>query len=81
MPTTRYREERLELPPKLVFSVFSDGLLDVLPQPDLAGKQAFLRMLFGRTDVTAEGVRKELQLDGRPLPDDVAMLIIKRGGT
>jgi serine phosphatase RsbU (regulator of sigma subunit) len=81
MPTTRYREQRIDLPSTVVLSVFSDGLLEVLPQPDLAGKQAFLRALFGSADVTAEGIRKKLQLDGRPLPDDVAMLIIKGGGT
>jgi sigma-B regulation protein RsbU (phosphoserine phosphatase) len=80
MPGTRYREYRLELPPKVVFALFSDGLLEILPHPDLAGKQAFLRALFGRSDVTVEGVRKELGLGDRTLPDDVAMLLIKRGG-
>jgi sigma-B regulation protein RsbU (phosphoserine phosphatase) len=80
MPGTRYREHRLELPPKLVFAVFSDGLLEILPHPDLAGKQAFLRSLFGRADITVEMVRKELELGDRTLPDDVAMLLIKRGG-
>lgn len=80
MPGTRYREHRLALPPTLVLSVFSDGLLEILPHPDLAGKQAFLRSLFGRAEVTVEQVRKDLRLDDRPLPDDVAMLLIKRGG-
>jgi serine phosphatase RsbU (regulator of sigma subunit) len=79
MPATRYRERRIELPSKLVLTVFSDGLLEILPHPDLARKLDFLRALFGRPQVTVEQVRKELRLDERPLPDDVAMLIVKRG--
>jgi serine phosphatase RsbU (regulator of sigma subunit) len=80
MPTTRYREHRLDLPADLVLAVFSDGLLEILPHADLAGKQAFLRALFGRPEVTVEQVRRDLRLDERlPLPDDVAILLIKRG--
>jgi serine phosphatase RsbU (regulator of sigma subunit) len=80
MPTTRYHEQRTALPPSVVLAVFSDGLLEILPHPDLAAKLSFLRALFGRGAITVEQIRKELRLDERPLPDDVAMLLIKRGG-
>jgi len=79
LPATRYREHRVELPPVLVLSVFSDGLLEILPHADLDAKKAFLRALFGRRDVTVEQVCKELALHDRALPDDVAMLLITRG--
>lgn len=77
---TRYPERRLTLPPQMVLAVFSDGLLEVLPQGDLRRKVAFLRTLFGRHDVTVEKLHDDLRLsERRPLPDDVAILLIKRG--
>jgi len=80
-PRARYDERRFELPEELVLAAFSDGLLEILPQKSLAGKQRFLTALFARPDVTVEQVRHELQLDAQaPFPDDIAMLLIKRGG-
>jgi serine phosphatase RsbU (regulator of sigma subunit) len=80
MPHTRYPERRVALPKNLVLAAFSDGLLEILPHPDLLAKEAFLRALFGRASVTVEQVRRELHLDDRArLPDDVAILLIKRG--
>jgi hypothetical protein len=62
-------------------SVFSDGVLEVLPQPNLDEKLVFLQQFFGRLDVTVEQARQQLHLlDGSPLPDDVAVLIIQSGG-
>ena len=81
MPTTRYREHRVALPPRMVLAVFSDGLLEILPHADLTSKQAFLRKLFSRADVTVEKVSAELRLEEQRLPDDVAMLLVKRGGS
>jgi serine phosphatase RsbU (regulator of sigma subunit) len=78
----RYEEHRVVLPEHAQLAAFSDGLLDVLPHDGIAAKQAFLSALFSRADVTVEQVRRELRLDERlPLPDDVAMLLIKRGDT
>jgi sigma-B regulation protein RsbU (phosphoserine phosphatase) len=80
MPGTKYREVSMPLPPSMVLAVFSDGLLELLPHPGLAEKQAFLRSLFGRSTVTVEQLRKDLHLEGGvSLPDDVAILLIKRG--
>ncbi|MGC4069607.1 MAG: SpoIIE family protein phosphatase [Polyangiaceae bacterium] len=81
VPGSRYEEHRIPLPNPMILSVFSDGVLEVLPQPTLNEKLAFLRTFFGRLDVTVEQARCELHLnDGSPLPDDVAVLIIQRGG-
>lgn len=80
-PRTRYVEHRLPLPENLVFAAFSDGLLEILPHDDLAKKQAFLSVLFGRPEVTVERILSELRIAARtPLPDDIAVLLIKRGG-
>ncbi len=76
-----YVEHRLPLPNDLVLAAFSDGLLDILPHAELSAKERFLTALFGRSDVTVEQVLRDLRLDGSArLPDDVAMLLIKRGG-
>lgn len=80
-PNTRYEDHRLQLPRKVSLSVFSDGLLEVLPQSSLQEKLAFLQAFFGRPDVTVEQARRELHLhDGSVLPDDVAILIVQRTG-
>ncbi len=80
LPGTRYEEHRLPLSNRVSLSVFSDGVLEALPQSDLESKLAFLKGFFGRLDVSVEQARRELRLvDGAPLPDDVAILIIQRG--
>lgn len=75
-----YTEKRMALPTYAVLAVFSDGLLEILPQETLAEKEMFLSALFGRLDVTVERLTSELRLGGRPIPDDIAMLLVKRGG-
>jgi phosphoserine phosphatase RsbU/P len=82
VPRSRYQEHRLALSTPMSLSVFSDGVLEVLPQSSLDAKLAMLRGLFGKVDVTVEQTRKELHLDDvSALPDDVAILIITRGGS
>lgn len=80
-PSARYENRVLPLPSQASLAVFSDGLLEVLPQSTLDGKLAFLRSFFGRPGVTVEQVRFELGLQhGAFLPDDVAILIVQRTG-
>ena len=81
LPRTRYQQHRVALAPCMSLSVFSDGVLEVLSQSTLDEKLEYLRGLFGRPNVTIEQAIQELHLDGlSALPDDVAMLIIQRGG-
>ncbi len=78
----RYEEHSIHFADEGRLVAVSDGLLEVLPHSGVAAKQAFLDALFARDDVTVEQVRHELRLDERlPLPDDIAILLIKRGGT
>jgi serine phosphatase RsbU (regulator of sigma subunit) len=78
---TCYSEHQRSLAEKTTLAVFSDGVLEVLPQSTLDEKLDFLRKFFGRLDVSVEQARAELHLtDGSPLPDDVAVLLIQRGG-
>jgi len=81
VPGTRYEEYRQKLGPNLSLAVFSDGVLEVLPQTGVDAKLNYLREFFGRLDVSVEQARTELHLDdGSSLPDDVAVLLIQRGG-
>lgn len=80
-PGTRYEERRLRLPPAMSLSVFSDGVLEVLPQPTLDAKLECLLRLFGRPTVSVEQARRELGLENiAVLPDDVAILLVQREG-
>jgi serine phosphatase RsbU (regulator of sigma subunit) len=80
MPNPEYLDHQIAFPQEGTFAVFSDGVLEILPQPDLASKMAYLRALVSIPDVTIEDARLNLHLDARlALPDDVAFLFIKRG--
>ena len=82
MAHSRYQEHRVSLTDSMSLSVFSDGVLDVLSQSTLDAKLEYLRGLFGKPNVTVEQAKQELHLDGHSLlPDDVAILIIQRGGS
>src|SRR5512133_1201215 len=45
---TRYEEHRTPLGAQMSLAVFSDGVLEILPQPSLDEKLDFLRTFFGR---------------------------------
>jgi serine phosphatase RsbU (regulator of sigma subunit) len=80
LPNPRYAEHALAFPAEGTFAVFSDGVLEMLPHPDLGSKMSYLRDLVSIPDVTIEDARFNLRLDAkRALPDDVAFLFIKRG--
>jgi phosphoserine phosphatase RsbU/P len=82
MAHSRYQEHRVSLTDSMSLSVFSDGVLEVLSQSTLDAKLEYLRGLFGKPNVTVEQAKQELHLDGHSsLPDDVAILIIQRGGS
>ena len=80
MPKTQYEQHRILLGASTCLSVFSDGVLGVLPQSTLSAKLAYLREFFGKPDISIERARETLHLnDESPLPDDVAILIVRRG--
>lgn len=74
-----YRTETLELPPRFVMAMISDGILETLPQPNLQEKQAFLRAQIDKFAIDVPTLIQLLQLDRTgTLPDDVTLLLIKR---
>ncbi len=61
-----------------VLFLFSDGLLDVLPEGSLASKVAFLAAQGAEDDFDVNKLISSLGLDGvRTFPDDVAFLVVR----
>lgn len=74
-----YQTEVLELPPRFVMALISDGILETLPQQTLREKQQFLLELIHDTDLSIDTLVKTLDLDRIGLlPDDVTLLLVKR---
>lgn len=75
----QYQTDSLELPPAFTMTLFSDGVLETLPQPGLAGKQQYLLSLAGASDIDAATLARSLHLDemGAP-PDDITVLSLRR---
>lgn len=75
-----YRTDTLDLPERFAMTLFSDGILDVLPQAKLKDKQAYLLSLVNRKDLSVETLIDTLGLEAPgSLPDDVTIMLIKRG--
>lgn len=68
------------LPENFSLAVFSDGILEVLPPPDLIGKEKCLLDLMKNSPGDADGIWSALGLDKlRDMPDDIAVLTLKAG--
>lgn len=68
------------MPEKFSLTVFSDGILEVLPPLDLIGKEQCLLDLMKNSPGDLEGIWSGLGLDKiRDMPDDIAVLTLKAG--
>lgn len=74
-----YRSESMEIPPVFGISVFSDGILETLPQTGLPAKEDYLRTLASDTGLDAPALARTLQLDpGMAPPDDISVLSLRK---
>jgi len=74
-----YRTQTLAIPPVFGISLFSDGILETLPQSGLSAKQDYLHTLARGTDFDAVSLAHSLKLDqGSAPPDDVSVLSLRR---
>jgi phosphoserine phosphatase RsbU/P len=76
----QYRTQTLQIGPVFALAVFSDGILETLPHPDLTAKQGYLRSLLTQiAELDAGSLARSLKLDqGGALPDDATVLLLKR---
>lgn len=74
-----YRTQSLEISPVFGISLFSDGILETLPQPGLSAKQDFLQGLACGVDHDAVELARSLKLDqGMAPPDDISVFSLRR---
>lgn len=74
-----YSAHTIKLPEQFNLFLFSDGVLEILPQKTLKEKQAHLLTLPVGEDLKIEDLTSQLHLEKADnLPDDIAMLLISR---
>ena len=74
-----YREMRTELPERFILMLFSDGILETMPNLRLAEKRNRLLAQFTDPDLTLEALMDALHIDDRSmLPDDISLLMLKK---
>ena len=71
--------QTLDISPVFGISLFSDGVLEVLTQPGLPEKQAYLHALVGAGGDDAHALASSLRLaEGSAPPDDISILSLRR---
>ena len=79
MCEAEFTEQQIQLPDIFMLSIFSDGILEILPTSDLISKESCFLEKFARSVVPSDDLIKSLGLlDARPAPDDIAGLFISR---
>ncbi|HCF9724970.1 TPA: SpoIIE family protein phosphatase [Pseudomonas aeruginosa] len=74
-----YDDRVMELPPSFSLSLFSDGILDVLPGATLKEKGALLPEQVAAAGGTLDGLRQVFGLANlAEMPDDIALLVLSR---
>ncbi|MDS9785620.1 SpoIIE family protein phosphatase [Pseudomonas aeruginosa] len=74
-----YDDRVMELPPSFSLSLFSDGILDVLPGATLKEKEASLPEQVAAAGGTLDGLCQVFGLANlAEMPDDIALLVLSR---
>jgi serine phosphatase RsbU (regulator of sigma subunit) len=74
-----YEDRELPLPEDFSLTLFSDGVLDLLPGATLKEKEASLPRLVEQAGGSLEGLRRVLGLSTlADMPDDIALLVLSR---
>ncbi len=75
----QYHTQTLEISQVFALSLFSDGILETLPQSGLSEKQDYLHSLVHRNEFDAVALAHFLKLDqGAPPPDDISILSLRK---
>lgn len=72
-----YQNYTVDLPESFTLVLCSDGVLEIVPERGLVGKEARLLELVARSDRTQQGIEAQLQLDSvTAAPDDIAIMTL-----
>lgn len=76
-----YEDHELPLPEQFSLSLFSDGILDLLPGETLKDKEALLPQKVSEAGGSLEGLASVFGLANLgEMPDDIALLVLSRKG-
>lgn len=79
MKQSSYQKHNLHLPKGIHLAMFSDGIMEIIEEPDLPAKEKHLLSIVAAGDATIDIMKQNFKLtEERALPDDVTMLILKR---
>ena len=78
---TTYRADELPLAGSFALAMFSDGVLEIMPEDRLLDKEGYLLAQIENRDPSIETLKEQMALD-RPVqvPDDITILLVKKGG-
>ncbi|MCR8923553.1 fused response regulator/phosphatase [Dasania sp. GY-MA-18] len=75
-----FSEQLINLPDKFVLTLFSDGILEILPRTGLRAQEAFLLERLQQPQLSVEALAESLELQQIvEFPDDIAVLLISKG--
>lgn len=75
--SAQYNAYEMTLPSEFTLSIFSDGVLELLPQTSLALKEEYLLRLIEQTSANHEAIITKLSLNtDENFPDDVALVSV-----
>ncbi|MBU2712459.1 SpoIIE family protein phosphatase [Zooshikella harenae] len=74
-----YANTVMDLPAQFSLTIFSDGIMEVLPQERLKDKEAYLLSIISEGASTVGAIVQALGLDKmQDAPDDIALLVLAR---
>lgn len=75
-----YQEMELTLPQDFALMLFSDGILEIMRESTLNDKEALLLRLAGESQGDLNVISRSLALgNGDEVPDDIALMVVRRG--
>lgn len=75
-----YSEQALQLPDKFRLTMFSDGILELMPQEELLDQEAELLKRCKNPDMNLSALIRDLALDNvEAAPDDIAVFMVSKG--
>ncbi|MGL1901219.1 MAG: SpoIIE family protein phosphatase [Fibrobacterales bacterium] len=79
-PRAQYTSKTINLPDSFTLSLFSDGILDIMPMKEVAAKENALVKVCNGRGVTIESMKDALGItENLNIPDDITILHISRG--
>lgn len=81
MEDATYEEHLIDLPPRFMLALFSDGILEILPPQNLIEKEKYFLKVFEESAESPADIVTRLGLDHvETAPDDIAALFISKRG-